>query len=73
MNLVKLKEIRNKNNITMEEMGQKLGISKVSYWKIEHGKTQLSYINAQKIAGIFFLKPEDIFLPNELTKEEQNV
>lgn len=59
---VNLKEQREKNNISYEEMAKKLGISKCFYWQIEHKKRRLYYEMAKKIAKVFKLKPDDLFL-----------
>lgn len=62
MTLVKLKEARLKANMTMEEMGDKLNISRQAYWKIEHGKTKLSFSNAVKISRILNSDVNSLFL-----------
>ncbi len=56
-----LKEIREKNHITCEEMAKRLNISKPFYWQLENNKRRLSYDMALKIAKIFKKKPDDIF------------
>lgn len=72
MTLTKLKNLRIKNELTQEQMGKIIGITKVGYWKIEQGETPLSYDRAIKLAAVFHLKPDDIFLPDELTNTELN-
>lgn len=57
----KLKELRKNNNISYQDIADKLNISKTFYWQIENGKRRLTYIMAIKIAEIFKLKPDDIF------------
>lgn len=57
----KLTKLREKNNISYEEMAKRLNISKCFYWQIEHKKRRLYYFMAKKIAAIFNLKPDDIF------------
>lgn len=57
----KLKELRKSNNISYQDIADKLNISKTFYWQIENGKRRLTYIMAIKIAEIFKLKPDDIF------------
>lgn len=56
-----LKELREKNNLSYEDMAKRLGISKSYYWQIEHKNRRLYYDMAKKIANIFHLKPDDIF------------
>ncbi len=58
----KLKELREKYSLSYNDMANKLGISKSYYWQIEHKNRRLSYDMAKKIAKIFNLKPDDIFL-----------
>lgn len=57
----KLKKIREKNGLNYEDMANILGISKCFYWQIENKKRRLYYEMAKKIAGIFHLKPDDLF------------
>ncbi|MEY2374562.1 helix-turn-helix transcriptional regulator [Lentilactobacillus buchneri] len=73
MTLDQLKKARQDANITMLDMGKQLGISNVAYWKIEHGKTKLSLENALKIAKYLHSDIDSLFLPSELTNEEQSV
>lgn len=67
----KLIHIRKKEGMTLQDVADKVGISKPYYWQIEQGKRGLSYEMAVKIAGVFNKKPDDIFLLSELTYEEQ--
>ena len=57
----KLKNIRNNNKLTCQDIADKLNISKCFYWQIENDKRKLSYEMAVKIAKIFNKKPDDIF------------
>lgn len=70
MRLEKLKYIRESANMTYKEVADSAGLTKEHYWMIENGKRNLSYQNAVKIALVFNKEPDDIFLPNELTKTE---
>jgi putative transcriptional regulator len=72
MVLEKLKKIREKHNLTNQQVAEKIGISKEYYWMIENGKRKLSYDLAVKIANVFDKRPDDIFLNTELTTGEQN-
>lgn len=56
-----LKEIRIKNNYSMQNMADMLGISKTFYWQLETKNRRLSYDMACKIANIFNLKPDALF------------
>ena len=70
MTLTQLKAARRRANFTMEQMGEKLSISRVAYWKIEHGKTKLSFDNAVKISQILDTDVNSLFLDSELTNSE---
>ena len=59
--LTKLRELRIKNNLTYQDMADKLNICKAYYWQIENGNRNLYYELAKQIASIFNLKPDDIF------------
>ncbi|WP_193065340.1 helix-turn-helix transcriptional regulator [Oceanobacillus oncorhynchi] len=73
MALDKLKHFRNKFGLTYKEVADRIGISKEHYWMIENGKRRLNYDLAVKIARVFNMKPDDIFLNDELTTSEQTV
>lgn len=62
----KLKEIRYENKYTTKIMAEKLGISKAFYCQVENGVRRLSYDMAVRIASIFGLKPDDIFLDDHI-------
>ncbi|MCM3292364.1 helix-turn-helix domain-containing protein [Paenibacillus sp. MER 180] len=66
----KLKIIRESSGKTHQEVADSIGITKPHYWQIENGKRGLYYDMAVKIAAVFGLTPDDIFLPDELTKSE---
>lgn len=65
-----LKRIRETERKTYQEVADAIGVSKPYYWQIENGKRRLSYELAVRIAAVFNKKPDDIFLPEELTKSE---
>ncbi len=66
--MIKLREIRIKNNYNYNDMAGFLNISKPYYWQIENNKRGLSYEMAVKIANIFNLKPDDLFYEEEKNK-----
>lgn len=68
-----LKKIREEQEKTHQEIADAIGVSKPYYWQIENRKRGLSYELAVKIAAVFGKTPDDIFLPDELTKTEQKV
>lgn len=71
MKLEKLKQTRLQNKMTLQEVADQLEVSKPYYWQIENGERGLSYELAVKIAAVFNLKPDDIFLNCKLTESEQ--
>lgn len=60
----KLKELRLKNRYTIYDMAFKLNISYSHYSLIENKKRKLTYEMAIKIAKLFNLTPDKIFLEN---------
>lgn len=66
----RLRDIREKQQLTTQEVAEKVGISKGYYSMIENGKRGLSYPLAVKIANVFNKKPDDIFFKHEFTNEK---
>lgn len=62
----KLKEIRVKNNMTLVDVANRVGISKAFYCQIENGKRRLLYETAIKIAKVFNVKPDYLFYNDTL-------
>ncbi|WLR54317.1 helix-turn-helix transcriptional regulator [Mesobacillus subterraneus] len=62
MQLNKLKEIREKENLTYQQVAELIGVTKPYYWQIENGKRGLSYELAIKIAAVYNTTPDKIFL-----------
>lgn len=58
----KLEEYRKKNNLTQEELAQKLGVSRQTIHSIEAEKYQPSIVLAFKIAKLFNVLIEDVFI-----------
>lgn len=59
--VLKLRNLREKNNYTVKDMADMLNISPAHYCLIENKKRNLYYDMAIKISNIFNLKPDDIF------------
>ena len=57
-----LKDLRKKKKLTMQDMAEKLDISKPFYSQIENQTRKLSYDMAVRIAQVFHKKPDQIFL-----------
>lgn len=73
MKLEKLKNMRESEVLTYQQVADEVGISKEYYWMIENGKRRLTYELAVKIAQVFKSSPDYIFLDNELTRSEYSV
>ncbi len=56
-----LKNLREQYGYSINDMAERLGISKSYYCQIEQKKRRLHYEMAKKIASIFNLKPDDLF------------
>lgn len=67
---MKLKYTRLQSGKTYQQVANEVGISKEYYWQIENGRRRLYYDLAVKIANVFNKKPDDLFLPDELTNGE---
>ncbi len=62
INTKKLIELRKLKGYTIKQMAEELNISPAYYCQIETCKRNLYYKTAIKIAKVFNLKPDDIFL-----------
>ena len=60
--LKKLRECRQKKNLTIKDMAKILGISSSMYGYIENGDKRLSYEMAVKIADFFEVTPDEMFI-----------
>jgi putative transcriptional regulator len=67
-----IKTLCEENEITMSELAEKLGKSKQYISALVTGTIRLRYDMAVKIAQIFDMKPDDIFLKTESIKGGQN-
>lgn len=57
----RLQEIRSKKNMTQEELGKAVGVTRQTIIAIEKGNYTPSVLLALKIAKCFKVKVEDIF------------
>ena len=62
----KLRDLRIKNNMSLVDAANSIGISKTFYFQIENGQRRLLYENAVKIAKIFNVKPDYLFYDDTL-------
>lgn len=65
-----LKRVREENQLTAQDVAERVGITKGYYSMIENGKRGLSYPIAVKIAEVFGMKPDEIFFEHEFTNEK---
>lgn len=68
----KLKELRIKDRFSYKAIADMLHISKTYYWQLEHGQRRLSYDMAVKIAAIFHMRPDELFLEETLKRQEES-
>ncbi len=56
-----LQEYRRRAFLTLDELAEKAGVTKVTVWRIEHGKYQrLAMQTMRKIAGALDVPPDNI-------------
>jgi len=61
----RLREICAENNITLQELGARLGKSRQYMSELGRGNIRLTYDMAVKIAQVFGTTPDALFLPSE--------
>lgn len=61
----RLKELREKHNLTQEDLAMRVGVSRQTIISLENGKYNPSIILAYKIAKVFGLIIEDVFIFEE--------
>lgn len=59
-----LKEYRLQSGMTMKEIAEKIGMTQVSYWQIEHGICKPKVENAKKIGNLLSFDWR-LFYPDE--------
>jgi len=68
----KLRKIRNRLNLSIEEVSRNLGISAGYLSQIELGKRQVSNKRAEQIASFYNLDKDQIFLPTRFSIRKVN-
>ncbi len=63
----KLRRLRKRRALTLEELGQKAGISYNSVWRIEHGKHGARPSTIRKLAAALGVPVEDLVVEEEST------
>ena len=61
----RIKELRKENNITQDELGAAVGVTRQTVISLENGKYNASLQLAFKIAKYFGMQIEDVFLFEE--------
>lgn len=69
----KLKQMRYKSNMTLQEVANKVGISKAFYCQLENGKRRMLYETAIKIANVFKVKPDYLFYEETIQNIKENI
>lgn len=64
----KLKELRDKCNLTQADVALKLGISTRAYSNKENGISDFTLMEAKKLASLFNTNIYSIFFTNEVNK-----
>ncbi len=64
-----LRELRNRHNLTQEQLAAKLGVSRQTIISIEAGRYNPSLILAYRLARVFSCRIEDVFDFSEWTEE----
>jgi len=57
----RIKELRKQNNLTQDELAEKLGVFQKQIGNIETGTTFTTMSNITKLAGIFQVEIKDLF------------
>lgn len=65
----RIKELRERTNLTQEELAKKLGISRPSISQIESGQRKISSSELEKLSQIFEISMEELLNPYEAEKK----
>lgn len=63
-----VKLLRTKKELTLDEMGTLLGVTRQRVWSMENGKTFASAKSLAKLAKIFKVEETDLFDPSLETR-----
>ncbi len=66
MNTKKLKELRARRALSLEELGEKAGVSYNSVWRIEHGKHGARPRTIRRLAEALGVPVEELTTPEEV-------
>lgn len=62
---MELKEARKKARYTQEQVAERLGMSRITYGKLEANPDLITIEDAKKISVLFGVKVEDIFFDSD--------
>lgn len=62
----KIKVLRESENMSQEDLAQKIGLSRVAISQIEQGNRSVDFLELAKIAGVFKLKTDYFLIEDEL-------
>ena len=68
-----LKLLRKLNNLTLEDVGKKLGVSKATVQRYESGEINLSYETIYQLAEIYNVNPGYLFPDNSDKRQNQEI
>lgn len=71
--MLKIRELRERNNLTQDEMVTKTGISKRSYVDYESGNTDIPFSKLQNIASALNVEISELIPSNKKVEEPQTV
>jgi len=60
VNAVKLKELRRRRVLTLEELAEKAGVGRNTIWRLEHGVMGAQPRTIRKLAKALDVEPEDL-------------
>lgn len=60
MQLSRLRELRERSFLSMNELAKKSGIAKITVFRLENGKTSARYATVRKLAEALGVKPEEL-------------
>ncbi|MGI6513157.1 MAG: helix-turn-helix transcriptional regulator [Syntrophomonadales bacterium] len=58
----RLRELRERESLTQEDLAARVGVSRQTIISLERGRYNPSLMLAYKLAGVFGLRIEDVFL-----------
>ena len=60
VDVAKLKELRKRRVLTLQELGERSGVSYNTVWRLENGKTGAQPRTVRKLAAALGVEPEEL-------------